>query len=367
MSPQIEILLVAIIVSIACALPGVFLILRRMALMSDAISHSVLLGIVVGFFIIGQVDSPILLIFAAGTGVATVSLVELLHRTQLVKEDAAIGIVFPALFSIGVILVTRYANNVHLDQDVVLLGEIALAPFDRVTILGLSLPRGLVVMTLILVTNLSCIVIFYKELKISTFDAGLATALGFSPVFIHYGLMSLVSITAVGAFHAVGAVLVVALMIVPPATAYLLTNRLSIMLAISSLVGTISAIMGYFVAAKMDASVAGSMASMTGICFLLTFLIAPKRGILAIIYRRFRQKWEFSQTMLLIHLVNHEGKENEAEECNVNRINQHLSWNQTFTQNVILYAEKKGSIQIEEQILRLTNRGRKIADQAFAR
>tara|TARA_B100000809_G_scaffold263312_1_gene316261 strand:+ start:1201 stop:2304 length:1104 start_codon:yes stop_codon:yes gene_type:complete len=367
MSPQIEVLLIAIVVSVACALPGVFLILRRMALMSDAISHSVLLGIVVGFFIIGQVDSPILLIFAAAAGLATVSLVELLHRTQLVKEDAAIGIVFPALFSLGVILITKYASNVHLDQDVVLLGEIALAPFDRLTILGLNLPRGLVAMALILVVNLLCIAVFYKELKISTFDSGLATALGFSPAFIHYGLMSLVSITAVGAFHAVGAVLVVALMIVPPATAYLLTDRLSIMLVISSLVGTISAILGYVVAIKIDASVAGAMASMTGICFLLTFLIAPQRGILAIIYRRFQQKWDFSQTMLLIHLVNHEGRKDEAEECNLHRINHHLSWSQTFTRNVVLYAEKQGSIQIEEQILRLTNQGREIADQAFAK
>ena len=361
MSPQIEILLVAVVVSVSCALPGVFLILRQMALMSDAISHSVLLGIVVGFLIIGQVDSPALLIFAAAAGVATVSLVELLHRTQLVKEDAAIGIVFPALFSIGVILVTKYASNVHLDQDVVLLGEIALAPFDRVTIFGLSLPRGLVAMGLILVVNLLCIAVFYKELKISTFDVGLATALGFSPAFIHYGLMSLVSITAVGAFHAVGAVLVVALMIVPPSTAYLLTDRLSVMLVISSLVGTISAIMGYVVAIKMDASVAGAMASMTGICFLLAFLMAPQRGILAIVYRRLRQKWEFAQTMLLIHLINHEDREDEVEECSLDRINHHLCWDQAFAQNVVWHAEK------QDQILRLTNRGRKIANQAFTR
>ncbi|HHZ90601.1 TPA: metal ABC transporter permease [Candidatus Poribacteria bacterium] len=367
MSPQIEILLVAVVVSVSCALPGVFLILRQMALMSDAISHSVLLGIVVGFLIIGQVDSPVLLIFAAAAGVATVSLVELLHRTQLVKEDAAIGIVFPALFSIGVILVTKYASNVHLDQDVVLLGEIALAPFDRVTIFGLSLPRGLVAMGLILVVNLLCIAVFYKELKISTFDVGLATALGFSPAFIHYGLMSLVSITAVGAFHAVGAVLVVALMIVPPSTAYLLTDRLSVMLVISSLVGTISAIMGYVVAIKMDASVAGAMASMTGICFLLAFLMAPQRGILATVYRRLRQKWEFAQTMLLIHLINHEDREDEVEECSLDRINHHLCWDQAFAQNVVWHAEKQGSIQIQDQILRLTNRGRKIANQAFTR
>ena len=144
MTPQTEILLLAVLVSVSCALPGTFLVLRQMSLMSDAISHSVLLGIVIGFFITGRIDSPVLLILAAATGILTVSLVELLHQTQLVKEDAAIGVVFPALFSLGVILVTRYAGNVHIDQDVVLLGEIALSPFDRIVFFGWNLPLSLI-------------------------------------------------------------------------------------------------------------------------------------------------------------------------------------------------------------------------------
>ena len=162
MTPQIEVLLVALVVSLACALPGNFLVLRQMSLMSDAISHSVLLGIVIGFFITGQIDSPALLILAAATGVLTVSLVELLHQTRLVKEDAAIGIVFPALFSLGVILVTRYAGSVHIDQDVVLLGEIALSPFDRITFWGWNLPRALVTMSVILGVTILCLFLCYK-------------------------------------------------------------------------------------------------------------------------------------------------------------------------------------------------------------
>ena len=304
MTPQIEVLLVALVVSLACALPGNFLVLRQMSLMSDAISHSVLLGIVIGFFITGQIDSPALLILAAATGVLTVSLVELLHQTRLVREDAAIGIVFPALFSLGVILVTRYAGSVHIDQDVVLLGEIALSPFDRITFWGWNLPRALVTMSVILGITILCLFLFYKELKISTFDVGLATSLGFSPALINYGLMSLVSVTCVGAFDAVGAVLVVALMIVPPATSYLLTDRLSVMLFLSSLIGAISAILGYSVAIKFDASIAGSMAGMTGICFLLAFLFSPQRGMMAVLFRRLQQKWVFAQNMLLIHLAN---------------------------------------------------------------
>ena len=391
MAPQTEVLLIAVVVAAACALPGVFLVLRQMSLMSDAISHSVLLGIVIGFFITGRLDSPLLLILAAGTGVLTVSLVELLHRTQLVKEDAAIGIVFPALFSLAVILITRYAGNVHLDQDVVLLGEIALAPFDRVTLFGLSLPYSLVVMGTILTITLSVIVIFYKELKISTFDPGLAAALGFSPGLLHYGLMSLTSIIAVGAFDAVGAILVVALMIVPPATAYLLTDQLFFMLIISFLVGIVSAVSGYGVAIKFDASIAGDMAMMTGTCFLLTFLLAPQRGLLAIFYRRFRQKFLFAQQVLLTHLVNHEGIPSNEEEdakhmkistaknrginpifplgksdqCHLHQLHHYLCWDIDFTYKIVNQVQKQGLVQIENEVLRLTNSGRQITTQTF--
>ena len=150
---QIEIQLIAAIIAVACALPGVFLVLRRMAMMSDAISHTVLLGIVLSFFLVQSLHSPLLILGAAAMGVVTVSLVELLGRTRLVKQDAAIGLVFPALFSIAVILISRFARGVHLDVDAVLLGELAFAPFDRLTFFGLDLPRSLVVMGAAMRTN----------------------------------------------------------------------------------------------------------------------------------------------------------------------------------------------------------------------
>ena len=217
MSASVEIQLIAVVVAAACALPGVFLVLRRMAMMADAISHTVLLGIVLAFFVVADLQSPWLMLGAAAVGVLTVSLVELLNRTRLVKQDAAIGLVFPALFSLAVILISRFARGVHLDVDAVLLGELAFAPFDRIEILGLDLPHALVTMGVILVLNAGLIALFYKELKLSTFDAGLAATLGFAPGLLHYGLMALVSVTAVGAFDAVGAMLVVALMVTPAA------------------------------------------------------------------------------------------------------------------------------------------------------
>jgi manganese/zinc/iron transport system permease protein len=276
---QIELQLIASVVAVACALPGVFLVLRRMSMMSDAITHTVLLGIVLAFFITEDLTSPFLLLGAALMGVLTVFMVELLFKTGLVKEDAAIGLVFPALFSIAVILISRYTGGVHLDTDAVLLGELAFAPFNRFTPFGYDIgPVSLYLMAGILVLNLAYIGLFYKELKLATFDAGLAASLGFAPGLLHYGLMTLVSVTAVGAFETVGSILVVALMVAPPITAYLLTDSLARMIALSALIGVASAIGGYWLAFTLDASIAGSMATMAGILFGAAFLFAPREA-----------------------------------------------------------------------------------------
>lgn len=358
---QLEIQLVATVVAVACALPGVFLVLRRMAMMSDAISHTVLLGIVIGFFLTQSLDSPVLVLGAAAVGVLTVSLVELLHRTGLVKEDTAIGLVFPALFSIAVILISRFARGVHLDVDAVLLGELAFAPFERLTLFGLDMPRALAVMGGILVINVIFIVLFYKELKLSTFDAGLAATFGLSPALIHYALMALVSVTAVGAFDAVGSILVVALMITPAASAYLLTDDLQRMLVLSALIAVISAVSGYWLARGLNANIAGSMATMTGVIFLGVLLFAPRRGLAAIGARRRRHRWEFAQAMLLIHLLNHENKPEAALENRTEHLLEHIRWSPTFAEKVIRYAERHGMVRRRAGLLLLTDSGRTLA------
>lgn len=362
---QIEIQLIAAVVAVACALPGVFLVLRQMAMMSDAISHTVLLGIVIMFFLVQSLESPLLILGAAVMGVITVSLVELLNRTRLVKHDAAIALVFPALFSVAVILISRFARGVHLDVDAVLLGELAFAPFDRVNVFGLDLPRALVVMGIILALNTTLIVLFFKELKLATFDAGLAAALGFSPALLHYGLMATVSITAVGAFDAVGSILVVALMVTPAAAAYLLTNDLKRMLGLSALIGIISALGGYWMARALDANIAGSMATITGVVFLLIFLGAPERGMIAVALRRNRQRWDFAQSMLTIHLLQHEDKPEAEQESRADHLVEHLRWLPDRAEKVIRYAERKGTVRRQSGQLRLTESGRTLARQAL--
>ncbi|MBD3184829.1 iron chelate uptake ABC transporter family permease subunit [Candidatus Poribacteria bacterium] len=368
MNAEIEIQLIASVVAAACALPGVFLVLRRMALMSDAISHAILVGIVLAFFVTKNIASPFLIIAAAFTGVITVVLVELLNRTRLVKEDAAIGLVFPVLFSIGVILIARYAGNVHLDTDAVLLGELAFAPFNRIVISGYDLgPQALYVMSAVLLVNILFIALFYKELKLATFDSGLAAALGFSPVFIHYTLMSLVSITTVGAFEAVGSILVVALMIAPPATAYLLTDSLMWMLGLSVSIGVISGISGYWLARFMDASIAGCMATMTGIFFILGLLFAPERGMVALARRHARNRWEFALWTLAVHLFNHENLPESATENRVDHLHEHVGWDREYAQKVLTHAKQRDIVEQENGRLYLTRTGRQMAKRALVK
>ncbi|WP_318640166.1 metal ABC transporter permease [Flavobacterium ardleyense] len=359
---QLEIQLIASLVAIACAIPGTFLVLRKMAMISDAISHSILPGIVLGFFITQDLNSPLLILLAALTGVLTVVLVEKIQQTKLVKEDTAIGLVFPALFSIGVIMIAKYANDVHLDIDAVLLGELAFTPFDRIYYNDMDLgPKSLWVIGIILTITIGLLVAFFKELKISTFDAGLATSLGFTPAVIHYGLMSVASVTTVGAFDAVGAILVVALMIAPAASAYLLTTNLIKMIALACFFGVFSAIAGYWMANYFDASIAGSIATMLGIVFLIVYLFAPSKGLISVLYRERQQKIEISLITFILHLKNH----TETRERHVNHLNEHINWQKIRSKGVLNLALKNNLITIDNDIVSLTEKGDEFTTKAI--
>ncbi len=353
-NPQLEIQLIAAIVAMACAIPGVFLVLRKMALISDAISHAILPGIVIGFFITQDLNSPVLILLAAFTGVITVVLVEFIQKTGMVKEDTAIGLVFPVLFSIGVILIAKNANDVHLDVDAVLLGELAFAPFDRLMVGGSDWgPKSLWVMGSILLITISLLILFFKELKVTTFDAGLSSVLGISPLIMHYWLMSVSSITVVGAFDAVGAILVVALMITPAATAYLLTEDLKKMIWLSLLFGVFSAISGYWVANILDASISGSIATTLGVIFLAVYLFAPKKGLISVLYRQKQQRIEVSLITFLLHLNRHE----EESERHINHLQEHINWQAIRARTVLDLAEKNNFIDIDNDVVSLTEKG----------
>ena len=365
MNAALEILLIAVVTAVAAALPGTYLVLRRLAMVSDAISHAILPGIVVAFFVTGDLSSPLLVAGAATTGVLTVALIEAVNRSRLVPEDAAIGLVFPALFALGVVLVSRYAGDVHLDTDAVLLGELAFAPFDRFAVSGRDLgPVALWTMGGILLINLAFIAVVFKELKLATIDTGLAAALGLRPALLHYGLMTVVSITAVGAFNSVGSILVVALMIAPPATAYLLAERFGPMLALSALTAAVAAAAGCGFAYLLDVSIAGAMATTCGVLFAAAFLLAPRRGLVVQMRRRAAQRLEFGTTMLLVHLLHHQHTEAAREECRRTTLHRHLRWSEGFTRQVARQAEQRGLVAPAGELVTLTDTGHERAQHA---
>lgn len=366
MAPQIEIQIIAVLVAAACALPGTFLVLRKMAMVSDSITHTILLGIVLAFFATHDLSSPLLIGGAALMGVVTVWLTETLSRTRLLAEDAAIGVVFPLLFSIAIILITRYAGSVHLDTDSVLLGELAFTPFDRMVIGKADIGAKAIYTTgILLLINLAAVITFFKELKVATFDPMLAAVLGFPPAVMHYGLMTSVSLTTVGAFQAVGSVLVVAFMIGPPITAYLLTDDLKRMLLLSGCIGALSGIFGYQAAALLDVSIAGSMAVVTGLIFLIVFIFAPRRGLISALIRRRRQKISFAKATLLLHLMNHEKSAEEASEAGIDTIQTHLRWHTEFTAQMIQRLTDEGCVLSDHGVLKLTDTGRAAGMQSY--
>jgi manganese/zinc/iron transport system permease protein len=364
MSSGTIIVIAGVLVATACALLGAFLVLRRMSMMADAISHAILPGLVAGFFFANGPNLLAGFIGAAFAALLTVSLVEAIQKSGRVGNDSAIGIVFPAMFALGTVIVSRYFANVHLDADAILYGNIEFSAQDTLLVNGVNLgPQSFWVMGSLLVMNLLFITLFYKELKLATFDAGLAATLGFSPHLIHYGLMVVVSLTAVGAFTAVGAVLTVALMIVPAATAYLLTNRLKVMIGLAAFVGALSAVGGYYVAVIVDTSIAGAITSVAGFLFLLTMIFSPSQGMVARIIQLRRQRLYFATENLVIHLLQHENTSVAESESRIEHLSTELRWKPEFAQRVIQNAIQQEFIVRTNGHLALTRTRRIFADK----
>jgi manganese/zinc/iron transport system permease protein len=271
------IILTGSLVALSCALLGSFLLVRQMTMVADAISHAVLPGIVLAYLASQSRASLPMLIGAALFGVLTTILIELLSKYGRLQTDASIGISFTWMFAIGVILISLFAGRVDLDQDCVLYGEIAFVPLDT-WILGNGAsmgPRTVWLLAGLLVFVLLFVIISYKALIITSFDPLLAASLGISTVFWHYALMSLVSLTTVFSFEAVGAILVMAFIVGPPATGFLISRKLPVIMGIACVAGVVAAIAGYFLALATDGSIAGAMATVIGLEFLLTFLSIP--------------------------------------------------------------------------------------------
>ncbi len=296
-------LIIAVLTAVVCSLCGVFLVVKHESMIAEALSHAVLPGILVAFLIFQDRTSPWLIISAGLSGLLMVWIVQTIRRTGLVDGDAALGIVFSALFSIGIICANLGLNHVHFDSHCIIDGNLSLAALRPFTIGGNEIaPHAFVVMVTVLGLLLGFITVFYKELKLMMFDSALSQTFGFRPAMLHLGWLGLVSVTTVSAFEIAGSILVVALMIAPPATAFLLTRRLGVMLFISSAIGITSSVSGFYLGLWLDIAPTGPIASLAGLIFLLTVCFGPGQGVLAKWRRRNTQRAHLFQQLLLVRL-----------------------------------------------------------------
>ena len=299
-----SILLTAALAASSCALLGTFLVLRRMSLLGDALSHSVLPGIAIAFLF--SESRAILPMFAgaAAFGLVTALLVEAFHRRWQVPEDASIGIVFTSLFAFGVVLISAYAGQVDLDQECVLYGEIAYTPWDTLVWGNTNLgPRPVWILGSVLLLNLLFVGFLYKELVIASFDPAMALSVGINATLVHYLLMGAVSVTTVASFESVGAILVVALLIVPGAAACLWSDRLPVVLTVAVLFGVAAALGGYYAAGLWNSSIAGAIVVLLGGIFALSVFLAPRQGLLARLWQRTMLSVRIAQDHLLLSMV----------------------------------------------------------------
>ena len=269
---MIETLLIMSVIGASCSLVGCLLVLKQNVMVADAISHTVLLGIVLAFFIVPDLDSPFLVFGATVFGVLTALAIEGLAKTKQLQHDAAIGLVFPAFFALAVLLISKFFRNVHLDTDMVLLGEIVFAPLNQVKVFGISMPKALLQGSLLLIVNLSFILVFYRQLKLRLFDETFARSLGIWVGLLDLSLMVLVSLTSVISFQSVGAILVISLIIAPALTAQCLAHSLPQLLLYALSFAVLNSLLGYFIAIQLNVSISGMVATTSFITFMVILL-----------------------------------------------------------------------------------------------
>lgn len=297
-----KIAVTAAVAAMSCALPGVWLVLRRHSMMGDALSHTALPGVVIAFLVVHALEEGgwisaranpgvrHLTLFAGAIviGVATSLVTELVQRLGRVESGAALGVVFTWLFALGLFLMRLLADTVHIDPDCVLFGLLENVAWDD------GVPRAVVVNGTALALNLVLMLLFYKELKLAAFDPALADALGFRSQWLHYALMAATAVTVVAAFETVGSILVVGLLIAPAATAMLVTDRLRTMIVLSLVLAAASGALGHLFARTLPALIfprlgfpdvedvltSGMVPVAAALLFVIAWLFAPRHGLI---------------------------------------------------------------------------------------
>ncbi len=361
---DIEALLIAILVSSCCAIIGTFVVAKKMSMLSDGISHAILLGIVLSFLLTKNLSSPFLFVGAVLSGVILSFLVEFFRATKLLSYDTALGLFFPFFFSVGVLLIARYANSVHLDIDAVILGELAYAPFQRLEVFGYDIgSKSLIFMMIIFIILIVVLCFFYKEFFLFCFDSNLAKILGFPPQVFRYALVLLLSITVVGSFEAVGSILVVALLVVPPVSAVMLTESFRSVLILSTIIGIVFSILGFYAAFYFDVIISGMISSLLGLFFFFVLLFNPRSGIIFRLLQNKQRKINNNIFLMLVHLSQHAGTSRENEECNQKKIAKHLFWKKSEVRKIIRLAIQKKFLYLKGNVLNLSEHGKQKAKE----
>ncbi len=311
------IVLAGILCAVSASLLGNFLVLRKLSLLGDAITHAVLPGLAVAFLISGSRNGWPMFLGAVIVGIATAFFTEWIRGVGKVDEGASMGVVFTSMFALGLVFIVQAADQVDLDPNCVLYGSIESTPLDTWRILGFRLPKAILTLSCVTVLNLLFVVVFFKELKLSSFDPALATTTGFNAGLMHYGLMILVAITAVACFESVGSVLVVAMFVVPAAAAYMLTDRLTTMIVLSAVIASLSAIFGHLSAITVpgwfgfgSTITSGMMAVVAGLLFVLCAMFGPRHGFVVRSVRQRLLAWQIISDDVVAYLFRLEEKPN---------------------------------------------------------
>lgn len=277
-----QVVVMGVLVCLACGLIGSFIVVRRLALMGDAISHGILPGLALAFILSQSRDLFPMFLGACMAGLLCSFCIEWLQKKSILKPDAALGLTFTSFFAFGVLLISLHGGNAHIDPDCLLYGQIGLVPLsENFSLLGIELgSRPLISMLAITILVTLAVTVFYRQLMVTSFDFTLAKTLGLPVGLIHYGLMLLLALTIVSAFEAVGVILVISMLIFPSVTAGFFFTRMPIILFCSLPCSVVYSFGGFFLARWLDCSIAGAMVLVAGFFFCLSWLFGPNEGLL---------------------------------------------------------------------------------------
>jgi len=339
-------LVASIMVGISCGLIGTYIMLRRLSLIGDALAHSVLPGVVIGFMISGK--NPLgLFLGALVAGILTSILISYVERNSKIKEDTSIGIIFTGAFALGILLVSQL-KQVHIDLSSYLFGDV----------LGVS-DSDLIMSSVITVFILISVILFYKQLLVTSFDPVMAYVIGISTSLVHYFLMTLLSMSIIAGLQSVGVILIIAMLITPPATAFLLTDKLKPLLILSVLIGVFSSVIGLYLSYHFNFASGASIVLTAVVIFSLTFLFSPKEGVVQKYFRRKRNSGINLTEDILKYLFNAEEK--HIEEDLFSKLSLELGLSQNKIISALKRTERNGLISGDKNNYKLTEKGRELA------